>query len=180
MPDKKSQIQFLLSELAASRGLLLAELDGMSPKQLAASQNESWSAVQVIEHIMWSETGTLGYMKKKTSSGWEGLLLASEEENLKSSMLNNRLASDERYKAPAILPDPEGKKTLQELVNDWNLLREDIVKFVNDLDENFYDRLVFKQPIAGPLSLFQTLQFLNHHMRHHIPQIKRIKEAQGI
>lgn len=180
MSEKKSQIQSLLSDLYEARKLLLSELEGMSPEQLSVSQNESWSAIQVIEHIIWSETGTLGYMKKKTSSGWEGLSLTSDEENLKSSMLNARLVSEEKYKAPAILPDPEGKKSIDELVAEWNLLREDLSKFINGLDENFYDRLVFKQPIAGPLNLFQTLQFLNHHLRHHIPQIKRIKANQGI
>lgn len=180
MSPKNSQILQLLDDLTSGRNMLLAELDSLSPQQLTTSQNESWSAVQVIEHIIWSETGTLGYMKKKTSSGWEGLPLTGEEENIKSSMLNARLVSEERYKAPAILPDPEGKKTLPELVNEWNVLRDELVNFVNGLDENFYDRLVFKQPIAGPLNLFQTLEFLNHHLRHHIPQIKRIKESLSI
>lgn len=180
MSPKNSQILQLLDDLTSGRNMLLAELDSLSPQQLTTSQNESWSVVQVVEHIIWSETGTLGYMKKKTSSGWEILPLAGDEENLKSSQLNNRLASDERYKAPSVLPEPEGKKTIDELVREWNLLRDELMTFIKGLDENFYDRLVFKQPIAGPLNLFQTLEFLNHHLRHHIPQIKRIKESLSI
>lgn len=173
----KSDIKTALDELEKNKTLFLAKYSGHSPDQLQKSDDETWSMIQVLEHILFSESGTLGYMKKKTSGGWENLSLTGEQEIKNSEALNSRLASDERYKAPDVLPAPPGNSDLSDLSIKWNQLRKDLIEFVDSLNENFYDRLVFRQPIAGPLNLLQTLQFLNHHLLHHIPQLDRIKST---
>ncbi len=140
-------------------------------------EDNSWSAVQVIEHLLSSEGGTLAYMMKKTSGGWESLEITGDEQKANSAKLNTRLSSDEKYAAPSILPPPANSMTAEEIEPKWATLRMKLRNFVDAIGPDHYDRLLFKQPAAGMLNISQTLDFLNLHLRHHIPQIERIAAA---
>jgi hypothetical protein len=139
--------------------------------------DNSWSVIQVAEHIFASESGTLGYMMKKSSGGWDTLEITREEQNVNSSELNKRLTSGERYTAPAILPQPTNSTTPVEVEQNWKALRVKFNEFINGIDPMHYDKLVFRQPAAGMLNILQALDFLTMHLRHHLPQIERIAAA---
>jgi hypothetical protein len=148
------------------------------PSHLWMTQPEegSWSAIQVTEHLLASERGTLGYMMKKSSGGWESLERTGEEQLTNSTKLNERLNSSERYAAPSILPQPENKMSAEEAEQHWTEIRSKLKAFAESVDPAHYDKLVFRQPAAGMLNILQTLEFLTLHMRHHIPQIERIAQ----
>jgi hypothetical protein len=40
-----------------------------------------------------------------------------------------------------------------------------------------FNKLVFRQPAAGMLSVLHALEFMDAHLRHHLPQIQRINQA---
>lgn len=136
-----------------------------------------WSMAQVVEHILASEGGTLGYMKKKSSGGWDSLEEATSEHHEKSSAINARLESDERYKAPDVLPEPGNTTPLNELLHTWNLLREQLYNFLLTIESAHHNKLVFRQPAAGMLTVLHTLEFMDAHLRHHLPQIERINQG---
>jgi hypothetical protein len=115
-------------------------------------------------------------MAKKTSSGWEGIEPTNEEHDAKSAALNARLISRDQYKIPSVLTEPEASADYLTLKYRWYLLHEQIIAFVNGLDEEFYHRQIFNQPAAGRLNIYQTLQFLSNHILHHIYQLERLKE----
>lgn len=149
----------------------------------AASRNPhdapagEWSIAQVVEHILSSETGTLGYMKKKSSGGWDVLEDAGDEHRASSAAINARLESNERYKAPDVLPEPTNALALGELYEKWNTLREELRSFVSQVQPEHFHKLVFRQPAAGMLTLLHALEFMDAHLRHHIPQIERIAHS---
>jgi hypothetical protein len=136
-----------------------------------------WSIAQVVEHILSSETGTLGYMKKKSSGGWDSLEDAGDEHRASSAAINARLESDERYKAPDVLPEPSNTLTLGELFEKWNALRTELVEFVSHIQPEHFHKLVFRQPAAGMLTVLHALEFMDAHLRHHLPQIERISNS---
>lgn len=136
----------------------------------------TWSMAQVIEHLLASEGGTLGYMKKKSSGGWDSLEEANEEHHAQSNAINARLESAERYKAPDVLPEPGNTVSMEELLSRWNLQREELFQFLATIDSAHFNKLVFRQPAAGMLSILHTLEFMDAHLRHHIPQIERINQ----
>lgn len=136
-----------------------------------------WSMAQVIEHLLTSEGGTLGYMKKKSSGGWDSLEEAAAEHNEKSAAINARLESNERYKAPDVLPEPGNTASIEELFQKWNLLREDLYAFLLTIEPAHFNKLVFRQPAAGMLTVLHALEFLDAHARHHLPQLERIQQA---
>ncbi|MFN8698719.1 MAG: DinB family protein [Flavobacteriales bacterium] len=162
--------------LTEARAAFLEVLEKLGEDRVSKAPSDGgWSALQVMEHIMSSETGTLGYLKKKTSSGWESLDLAGPEHVQAGEELVKRLQSAERYKAPSVLPEPAGSASVTTLIASWDQLRDDMEQFVFSLEEEFFPRLVFRQPAAGPLNLFHTLEFLAAHIHHHLPQLRRIQ-----
>lgn len=137
---------------------------------------DGWSMAQVVEHLLASEGGTLGYMKKKSSGGWDSLEEANDEHHMKSTALNARLESEERYKAPDVLPEPDNTASMSELAKKWDSLRAELFEFLNTIDTLHLNKLVFRQPAAGMLSILHTLEFMDAHLRHHLPQIERINQ----
>jgi hypothetical protein len=136
-----------------------------------------WSIAQVVEHLLASETGTLGYMKKKSSGGWDALEDAGETHHASSAAINARLESNERYKAPDVLPEPSNTVALGELFEKWNALRTELVEFVSHIQPEHFHKLVFRQPAAGMLTVLHALDFMDAHLRHHLPQIERIQRG---
>ncbi|MBL7941595.1 MAG: DinB family protein [Flavobacteriales bacterium] len=163
--------------LVAAKEQFLNELDTWTEDARKSPPGEGWSAIQVMEHVMSAEAGTLGYMKKKTSGGWEILERTGEENFRNSRAVNERLQSPERYAAPSVLPPPTGSYPYEDMKAFWNQQRDDMRLFFESLAPEFYDRLVFRQPIAGLLNVFQTLEFMRYHLEHHLPQLQRIKAA---
>ncbi len=162
--------------LSKAKQTLLDELNSWPENRMQETPAQGWSASQVLEHILTSETGTLGYMKKKSSSGWETLELTGEEHKERSNALNSRLASSLKIQAPSVLPEPTNQYTLIQLSSTWNKLRDEMESFIVSVDPTHYDKLVFRQPIVGMLNLLQTLEFLENHIHHHIPQLDRIRQ----
>lgn len=166
------------NELEAAKYAAMSILASSTPEQRSYKPSgESWSMIQVIQHILFSEGGTLGYMVKKTSSGWEVLDRVGDEQIANGTRLVDRLASGEKYKAPAVLPEPDGEETYESLEKRWNALREQYALFLNQLPNEFNDRLIFKQPAAGMLTLEYTLDFLIEHVKHHLPQLETLKSS---
>lgn len=163
--------------LAAAKDRFLLELDTWPAELRQAAPAGGWSALQVMEHIMTAEGGTLAYMKKKTSGGWQVLETTGEENIRNSRAVNERLISPERYSAPATLPEPSGQHPYEGMKMFWAGQRADAEKFISTLAPEFYDRLVFRQPVAGLLNLYQTLEFMRYHLEHHLPQLERIKQT---
>lgn len=169
------QMLSLWNDLQSAQESFIAQMLVMNGNVIAVAPSQGWSALQVLEHIIVAEKGTLGYMKKKSSGGWDTLENTSEEHRAASLAVNNRLRSDERYAAPSVLPEPLGIRSFEEFISEWKDLRHEMEIFVSQVDPVFYEKLVFKQPIAGMLNLKQALQFMTLHILHHIPQIQRLK-----
>jgi hypothetical protein len=136
-----------------------------------------WSKAQVLEHLLASEGGTLGYIEKKSSGGWDQLEETGSEQETNGAAIVNRLNSTERYKAPEVLPQPTNEIPMNELLERWKLLRERWKVLLSSIETSHNRKLVFRQPAAGMLNIIQTLAFMNAHLRHHFMQIERINKS---
>jgi hypothetical protein len=170
------EIASRINKLDASKRLLEETIAAASCNPHDAPTGE-WSIAQVVEHLLASEGGTLGYMKKKSSGGWDALEDAGDEHRASSAAINARLESNERYKAPDVLPEPTNAIVLNELLTKWNSLRAELDAFVSHVQPEHFHKLVFRQPAAGMLTVLNALDFMDAHVRHHIPQIERIGKS---
>jgi hypothetical protein len=171
------KLELLFQEFEEVKTTFTSLIESFSRDKRAAKPAEGWNMLQVMEHVIWSETGTLEYMKRKTKAPWAEIETTTEAEQKQSTLLNGALISEKRWKAPDILPDPTGAQSVENMLVYWDNVRLEYVNFLESLDENYHNRLIFKHPFSGRLNLYQTLEFLINHVLHHIHQLKRIAEG---
>jgi len=168
-------IKDLLWDLQSEKHRMLEELESWAPEDLRQSKEGGWNALQVLEHVIGSEIGTLGYLKKKTLAPANELSEAGANDTETGNKLSAALQSTKQWKAPDVLPQPLGSDSLDLYAAKWQALRIKFTAFLDDLPEEYLSRLVFRHPIAGMLDLEQTLTFLRDHITHHMFQLDRIK-----
>jgi uncharacterized damage-inducible protein DinB len=167
-----------LEEMTIAMKGMLKMIEGWSDEDLKYKPNKgSWNVLQILDHIILSEKGTLGYMMKKSRSGWQELPKSAHEHEHSSLKLDHALSSSERWQAPSVLPDPSDDRPIENVVSYWYGFRQKLDAFVEQLDPEFYERQIFRHPYAGRLNLFQTLSFLTKHIDHHTFQIERLSKS---
>ena len=170
----------LLSQLDQRKSALVHDLSAWTGDQLSWKPNEtSWNALQVLEHIMVLENSCLSYVKQKTADGWQILTKAGDAHIAASIAMNLRMLSSDKFKLPDIIPEPQGDQNLPALLVMWDLSRVEFNDFMGGLGVEYRDRLIFNHPISGPMTPAHTLDFLNYHIGHHIPQLQRLRDNQG-
>jgi len=139
---------------------------------------EAWSAAQALEHVMISESLSLGYVRKKMQAG-NTLPKVGLPSALRLLALQLYLASPLRARAPkasASVPDHSG---LDDLRARWGAIREDWRTFLESFPPELLGRMVFRHPFAGLLSLTHALGFLQAHLDHHARQVRAALRAAG-
>jgi len=161
-----------LAELSEINSQLYNKLQEFDSELLHRKPSpDSWSVLQVINHLIISETGTLKYLQKKIQS--PTLPEKSFFEPIKMIFLNLIMKSPLKFKAPTVVSEPENKD-LNSSFEDWERIRKDIEEFVVEYPESNEDKAIFKHPFTGRISLENTLWFFKMHILHHQKQIDRL------
>ncbi len=163
-----------ITRLSEAKDAFVRQLENCSREDRAKSPEAGWNMLQVMEHVITSEKGTLEYMKRKTQAPYNEIPIAGEENSAKSDQLITALKSDRKWKAPDILPEPTGAQSFENMLAYWDGVHDEYEAFLNQLNPAYYDREIFKHPFTGRLNLYQTLDFLTNHIVHHGHQINRL------
>lgn len=162
-------------ELSDLKNKILNNLVDFTEEELSYKPSEKeWSISQVIEHLIESETGVNKYINYKLKNV-EGQPKAGLRSYVSSKVLNKKLKSNEKFKVPSVLPEPEAGKSFNELKEKWDKSRMYLIKTVETFPLNKRNKAIFKHPRAGLLNINQTLSFLINHLNHHIPQIDALR-----
>jgi hypothetical protein len=70
--------------------------------------------------------------------------------------------------------EPHGRLTLDELLKQWNGIREKLQGLLAEIPAGNLDDLVYRHPYGGPLDISETLHFIEVHFDNHIRHIDRI------
>ena len=129
-----------------------------------------------MQHLVLVEEGTLRFVTLKAPRPANGRTLVH-----RLLWVAVRLAtpSSIRVKAPNAAIIPQVDVPVETLVARWGMVRAGLESYLERVTEPQLDLLVFKHPIAGPLPILDTLQFLQLHLIHHGHQIRRISTAPG-
>ena len=95
---------------------------------------------------------------------------------LASKILNSKLNSEQKFKVPKILSQPDNGISFDELKENWDNSRLYLINTVENFPKDKMNKAIFKHPVAGKLSISQTLSFMINHLKHHVPQINNLKE----
>jgi hypothetical protein len=132
---------------------------------------DSWSVLQVINHLIIAEAGTLNYLHKKIKS--PTLPGRSSLEPVKMVFLYLIMISPLKFKAPKVVSEPENRD-LESSFEEWGKIRKSIREFVEEYPESNLNKAIFKHPFIGRISLESTLWFFKMHIEHHQKQIDRL------
>ena len=162
-----------LARLDASRRRALGVVDGVPHAALnRAPMPGKWSALQVLHHVVTVEGLTVGYVRKKMQAG-AALETAGPASRLRLLAVQVTLALPVRVRAPAITGDVPQESELPALQARWDDVRGGLDELVRSFPAEILDRLVFRHPYAGRMSLAHALGTLEAHLDHHIPQVER-------
>ncbi|MFT5917308.1 MAG: hypothetical protein ACI81T_003823 [Bacteroidia bacterium] len=166
--DSRLEKQF--NQFQSSLQSLLSDLDGLSDETLNKQpQKGKWSAIQGMYHSMFVEQSSLGYIKKKLSQlGEVKYEKSGVVEMAKSIALIGFLRSPIKVKAPKIVEDVPDSMPYEELKTQWMEVRKEMKDVFESFPKEALNLNIYKHPLAGRMSIFQAMNFLQaHYDRHH-------------
>lgn len=136
---------------------------------------DKWSAVQVIEHLLASETASLNYLKKKTldTSKSKHAGLTGKRRLFVAKLFFYAPLS---FKAPSALEPSANFATLAELDTQWIKVRNETYTLISKLSDEELEKDLWRHLIAGKMNIYQMLDFFGIHFNRHRKQIERTLE----
>ena len=162
-------------QLEKSRNRLLDELEGLDDDLLnTPAAGGKWSIAQHIAHLLLVDKKTMQYVQHKLAQQ-DKLRPAALSHSVRSLLLKLALHSGKRYKAPPVVADVPDRAALPELRQEWDDIRFRLEDVLTDIPPQHLDKCLFRHPNAGPLTISQTLTFLQDHFNHHHRAIYHLK-----
>lgn len=175
--NKKTEHQ--LQRIDLKLGHLLTDLQQYSEATLNRKPTpNSWSVLQVLQHMMLVESASDKYVRKKLSynpklpktnlgTAWRMLLLKSYNW-LPIKLKAPSYVNENNFPADAVLA---------EIAEKWQEQRSGLRDFLAALPNDIFNKEVYKHPLVGRLSLLGMLQFYEGHFDRHQKQIKKLLEV---
>lgn len=138
---------------------------------------DAWCMLQVAQHVIASENGALRFINKhaaRKNSFWGNL-----QSRIIAGSLKMLLHLPFKFKAPNIAElSPQHTEAYEIVGDNWLKVRESWRAYLEKVQAAQLNDIVFKHPVAGNMTLQQTLNnFMLAHLKHHLIQLKRIKTA---
>jgi hypothetical protein len=170
----------LFNELEINRHSLFEKLGVINSDLLNFTPDTaSWSILQVCHHLIVSEELSLLYLNKKLQ--YKTNIPPSDiRSSLSSFSLNLAMRFPFRLSAPQRVSEFPENLEWKDLKTRWSKVREGIKKRLATIPEEFKDKLVYKHPAAGRLTIHQMLTFFKIHISRHEKQINRLIQAGSI
>lgn len=155
---------------------LFRDMAEISEEKLFQKPNDGgWSVAEVIQHLIVVEEKSLGYVKKKASYT-ETFKKAGLGNGARKAALKFFLYSPLKFKAPKVVDeshfDPDAD--MEDLMEKWRKVRLEMMNFLEEIPEEYLDKLIFRHAIAGRMTLDAMLLFIRDHFRRHRKQIDRV------
>jgi len=162
-------LQARLQLIEAKRIRLQQRLSGLEPHVVTARPRpDKWSILEIVEHLVLSERAVFGPL--------DGL----EQRTPRERSLRNRalywvvmfiLHFDIPVKVPSAALLPEGTRSVESLWAQWQASHTALRRWVEASDARVQRHALFSHPVAGPMTMADTLRMLDVHLDRHIRQI---------
>ena len=172
-----SRLLRALSRLERRTRSLIDQLCTWSPEQLRFRPSPtSWSAVELIEHLMLAERAVLQTMRSNLGEGRDVTMI----DRLRSAMVLAMMALPLRLKVPHAVNQLNPSKMqldLMSLCDSWSEDRRVLAEFLAGLSVADRGLGVFRHPAGGWTTAGGALLFLRLHLWHHSYQFRRLRKT---
>lgn len=179
MREPSARIKRAFESLEEKRKNLESQLEASHERLLMRPSEEGgWSIHQVLVHLSDAETAIIQYIENKMK-GNQPLKRQGVSSYLRYRLLKLLLNLPIKYKMPKQLSEPSSEIPYEEIKERFTNNRRALKKLVDSFPEELLSKLIFRHPIAGRLSLYETIGFMEDHYMHHRKQIQKILRSQG-
>lgn len=169
----QKQLESRLNEMDQSLAKMVAHLETLDSAKLHRKPEGKWSPAQIFQHLHDSEIGTLGYLENKINDDKGDVPAGGLGAKLRSYLLSRALRNQKKkYKAPKVLGELSESPDFNSLKTDYLEARRKLRNLLSKLEKKDLKKAYFKHPVAGRLTIVQTLGFLEDHFERHFEQIK--------
>ncbi len=164
-----------LNAIDATRTEMLRTVAALDPEeQVWRATDSTWSAVEIIEHLVLAEQVVLGDVRTASTRVPH---TAIARDRVRALIVWAVLRFGVRVSVPSESMRPSGAVSFSELRAQWIEQHQMLRAFAESLDARGRRKRVFRHPIAGPLNVLQALQLLDAHLRTHQRQLARVLDA---
>lgn len=160
------------NQIEQKRVRLLQKLSNDDTSKFQQTLEKGWSVVQVLNHLIASERGSLAYCRKKMLA--TDLQKVSRLQILRMDAFNLFQRLPIRLKAPQFLNEPDNSQSFEEVCKNWDESRQELLQFITEIPSDYRSKSIYKHPFAGRVDLTRMLHFFAAHQRHHEHQLRRI------
>lgn len=147
-------------------------------QQQYSPKPESWNMLQVLAHLVAVEKTSFDFLISKNYTNARPA--KGIRHFFQSYLLSLGLLSPFRFKAPPIQSlSPSRDIEAEALFLQWKKEGEKARLFLEKFPEEKLSYLIFRHPVAGWLTMEQTVKFLKEHIQHHHYQVRRIRKSKG-
>jgi hypothetical protein len=167
-----ANIQEQYDSLTLKLEALLQRLDSLSGEKLSFKAGpDKWSIVEVVEHLVIAEESLV---KQLSTNIPDSTLEPGAKTPEKHQVVIKVMERDIEVDVPHESLEPHGRIALEDLLNQWNGIRQKLPGLLAEIKPEKQDDPVFRHPYGGPLDLSDTLQFFEVHFDNHMRHIDRI------
>jgi len=168
-----SQLQDQLEIYDRQRNALLNDLERLDEEEIRRKSGpDAWSLVEIVQHLVLSEREVLDNLP-------EPKILTAKKRGVRHLVSYALVLAVLRWNIPAPVPSdgmvPDGNTSLSELHHQWDENLTWLRDYVNTLRPVDVGRAVFRHPIAGPMTIGQTIRLATLHFDVHFRQIKKVR-----
>ncbi|MEC1292297.1 DinB family protein [Bacillus mojavensis] len=144
------------------------EVKGLSDEKLNQKpSSDEWSIREVLEHLKKIDMAAQNMLKEQVK---EAPIKKIEEVPLTAAQDRSN-----KRKAPARLEPDHDFISGSQMKRELDVVREQLTAVIASLKEEDFER-VLPHPLFQELTVRQWIDFIGHHEKRHLSQIKEIKE----
>lgn len=169
----KSEAQQQFQKIEEERNTFLNELSKFSSEAVNKKPNQNaWSALDVVEHLIKSEHYSLKYIEKKMSFN-PSFKKSGLKTNFRYFIVKISMWSPFSIKAPVAVSQFSSNSDFEDLKSKWASEREKLKLFLESFPSDLLDKEVYKHPAVGKITVPQMLKFFSLHCNRHKKQAFR-------
>jgi hypothetical protein len=166
-----SELQRQLKIYDQKRSALLDSLEQLHDEQLRRKPGqENWFLLEIVQHMVLSEREVLQDLTKPRQ-------LTARKRGLRARLFYAVVLAVLRWRIPVPVPSdgmvPDGNTSLSRVRQQWDENLRWLRDYLATLKPEDLRRAVFRHPIAGPMTVVQTIHMAKMHFDVHLRQIQK-------